>query len=74
MCFDDMQPPSTPTFATCWFLVRAFSKQWTVKADDDGTYYGFAHVDRGSPILFESIRVNVQSELTSHAGDVNRDC
>jgi hypothetical protein len=73
-CSDDMQTPSTPTFTMYWFLVRAFSNPWIVRAGDDGTCYDFARVDRGSPIHFGCIRVNVQSELTSRAGDVNRDC
>ena len=47
MCSDVTQTPSTPTFTTCSFLVRAFSTQWTVREDDGGTCYDFALVDPG---------------------------
>jgi hypothetical protein len=47
-CSDDTQRPSTPTSTTCSFLVPASSNQWTVRADDGDTCYGFAPVDPGS--------------------------
>ena len=75
MCSDDMQMPSTPTFTMSSFLVRAFSTQWTVRADDDDMCYDFAPVDPGGRQfclgpsgLTHSL--NSQANLTK----VNRDC
>lgn len=48
------------------FAARALSNWWTVRAEDDGMSYG-SPVDRGRPpLLLEALRVNAQSELTSH--------